>query len=261
MSPSAVSTSSTLYGSSSAAKRCRGLVARDLLAAPSVRPSFSSRSDLLLDPLEILLADRLGEVEVVVEAVLDRRADRDLHARIEPRARPRRAGAPRSGGGRRARPGRPCRASSGAGSARRRRAAGADPAPVRSRGRARPARRASARSRARRRARSRRREVRALSCREGRPSWQNRPRICTPAKTTGTRRSTSRRRPIPKRETRSPRTIRRRLGGSGRWRRGRSPARNSMRIQGAVCSSSASCRETSTKPARSQARTAPSFQA
>jgi hypothetical protein len=28
--------------------------------------------------------DRLGELEVVVEPVLDRRADRDLHARIEP---------------------------------------------------------------------------------------------------------------------------------------------------------------------------------
>src|SRR6476646_5673670 len=34
-----------------------------------------------------------------------------------------------------------------------------------------------------------------------------------------------------------------------------------MRIHEAVCSSSASCLETSTKPARSQARTAPSFQA
>ena len=28
--------------------------------------------------------DRLGELEVVVEAVLDRRADRDLHAGVEP---------------------------------------------------------------------------------------------------------------------------------------------------------------------------------
>ena len=27
--------------------------------------------------------DRLGELEVVIEAVLDRRADRDLHARVE----------------------------------------------------------------------------------------------------------------------------------------------------------------------------------
>ena len=33
--------------------------------------------------LEVLLADRLGELEVVVEAVLDRRADGDLHARVE----------------------------------------------------------------------------------------------------------------------------------------------------------------------------------
>ena len=85
-------------------------------------------------------------------------------------SRPRRAGAPRSGGGRRARRDRPCRASSGAGSDRRRAAAGAGPAPARRRARARPARRASARSRARRRAPTRRREVRAPSCREGRPS-------------------------------------------------------------------------------------------
>ena len=42
------------------------------------------RSHLGLDPLEVGLDDRLREVEVVVEAVLDRRADRDLHARIEP---------------------------------------------------------------------------------------------------------------------------------------------------------------------------------
>ena len=40
--------------------------------------------DLRLDPLEVGLGDRLGEVEVVVEAVVDRRADGDLHARVEP---------------------------------------------------------------------------------------------------------------------------------------------------------------------------------
>ena len=40
---------------------------------------------LLLDALEVRVGDRdaLGELEVVVEAVLDRRADRDLHAGIE----------------------------------------------------------------------------------------------------------------------------------------------------------------------------------
>ena len=48
------------------------------------RPSFSSRFDLVLDLREVGLGDRLRELEVVVEAVLDRRADRDLHARIEP---------------------------------------------------------------------------------------------------------------------------------------------------------------------------------
>ena len=38
-----------------------------------------------LDALEVVLRElrALGEVEVVVEAVLDRRADRDLHARVE----------------------------------------------------------------------------------------------------------------------------------------------------------------------------------
>lgn len=35
---------------------------------------------LVLEPLQVRLADRLGEVEVVVEAVVDRRADRDSHA-------------------------------------------------------------------------------------------------------------------------------------------------------------------------------------
>src|SRR5262245_9821052 len=35
-------------------------------------------ADLLLDPLEVALGDRLGELEVVVEAVLDRRSDGDL---------------------------------------------------------------------------------------------------------------------------------------------------------------------------------------
>ena len=58
-----------------------GLVARDLLAHPLA--AFGQLAvDLGLDPLEILLADRLGEVEVVVEAVLDRRPDRELDAGI-----------------------------------------------------------------------------------------------------------------------------------------------------------------------------------
>ena len=59
-------------------------VARDLTALPAAA-FLQLTPDLLLDPLEILLPDRLGEVEVVVEAVLDRRADRELHARIEMR--------------------------------------------------------------------------------------------------------------------------------------------------------------------------------
>ena len=58
------------------------LVAGDLLARP-LAPLLQLARDLGLDLLEILLAQRLGEVEVVVEAVLDRRADRDLHARVE----------------------------------------------------------------------------------------------------------------------------------------------------------------------------------
>ncbi len=57
--------------------------AGDLLARPVA--SFGELPlHLRLDPLEIGLADRLGEVEVVVEAVLDRRADRDFHAGIQP---------------------------------------------------------------------------------------------------------------------------------------------------------------------------------
>jgi hypothetical protein len=59
------------------------LLGRDLLARP-LPPFLQLASDLGLDPLEVLLADRLGELEVVVEPVLDRRTDRDLHAGIEP---------------------------------------------------------------------------------------------------------------------------------------------------------------------------------
>ena len=59
------------------------LLRRDLLALPGAA-LLQLALDLGLDLLEILLADRLGELEVVVEAVLDRRPDRDLDARIEP---------------------------------------------------------------------------------------------------------------------------------------------------------------------------------
>jgi hypothetical protein len=70
-----------LYGSPSARKRAR-LVRGQLLAAPFAA-LVELAPELLLDPLEPLLADRLRELEVVVEAVLDRRPDRDLHARVE----------------------------------------------------------------------------------------------------------------------------------------------------------------------------------
>ena len=72
-----------MYGSPSASKRARASSARDLLARP-LAALGELAADLLLDPLEVVLADRLRELEVVVEAVLDRRADRDLHARVEP---------------------------------------------------------------------------------------------------------------------------------------------------------------------------------
>jgi hypothetical protein len=58
------------------------LLARDALAAP-LPPLGDLVADLVLDPLERLLPDRLGELEVVVEAALDRRPDRDLHAGVE----------------------------------------------------------------------------------------------------------------------------------------------------------------------------------
>src|SRR5262249_11121226 len=58
------------------------LLGRDLLAVPRA-PFRELAVDLVLDPLERLLADRLRELEVVVEAVLDRRADRDLRSGVE----------------------------------------------------------------------------------------------------------------------------------------------------------------------------------
>ena len=69
-----------MYGSS-AEPRLR-LVGGDLLAAP-LAALLQLALDLVLDALEVVLVDRLRELEVVVEAVLDRRADRDLHARVE----------------------------------------------------------------------------------------------------------------------------------------------------------------------------------
>ena len=57
---------------------------REISSRLHSRPSAISRCTSCLDPLEVGLGDRLRELEVVVEAVLDRRADRDLHARVEP---------------------------------------------------------------------------------------------------------------------------------------------------------------------------------
>ena len=60
-----------------------GGVASDRLPRP--RPALADLAhDLRLDRGEILLADRLRELEVVVEAVLDRGPDRDLHVRVQP---------------------------------------------------------------------------------------------------------------------------------------------------------------------------------
>ena len=59
------------------------LLGRDLLTRP-LAALVELPLDLGLDLLERLLADRLRELEVVVEAVLDRRPDGDLRPRIEP---------------------------------------------------------------------------------------------------------------------------------------------------------------------------------
>ena len=55
---------------------------RELLARP-LAAFRDLAADLLLDRLEIRVRDRLGELEVVVEAVGDRWADRDLHTRVK----------------------------------------------------------------------------------------------------------------------------------------------------------------------------------
>ena len=146
-------------------KEALGLVGGDLLPLPG--PAFLQLApDLLFDPLERVLADRLRKLEVVVEAVLDRRPDRDLRARDTGGERPRRGGARRSAEGRRARRDRPCRASSGSGSAARPRAGAADPGHARSRGRGRLPWPISGRLRQQRRARLRLREVRVRTSRE-----------------------------------------------------------------------------------------------
>ena len=63
-------------------KQALGLVGGDLLPLPG--PAFLQLAlDLRLDLLERVLADRLRELEVVVEAVLDRWPDRDLGAGIQ----------------------------------------------------------------------------------------------------------------------------------------------------------------------------------
>ena len=68
------------------------LEARDRIPAQDILPRPRASlgelaADLVLDRLQVALPDRLRELEVVVEAVGDRRADRDLHARMEPQDR------------------------------------------------------------------------------------------------------------------------------------------------------------------------------
>ena len=56
------------------------LLARGVDALEGMRPARQDRAHLVLDAREIALAGRLGELEVVVEAVVDGRPDRDLGA-------------------------------------------------------------------------------------------------------------------------------------------------------------------------------------
>ena len=72
-----------MYGSPSASNLAARLVGGDLLAFPGA-PLAELALHLGLDRLEIGVVDRRREVEVVVEAVLDRRADRDLYPGMEP---------------------------------------------------------------------------------------------------------------------------------------------------------------------------------
>ena len=80
--PSAVPTSSTLYGCSSASNRSTAASA-ETSSRDQARPSASRRPISVSIAIEVVVADRLGELEVVVEAVVDRRADRDLHVRVQ----------------------------------------------------------------------------------------------------------------------------------------------------------------------------------
>ena len=59
------------------------LLAGELLALPRA-PLGDLAPHLLLDGAEVALRDRLGKLEVVVEAVGDGRSDRDLHPGVQP---------------------------------------------------------------------------------------------------------------------------------------------------------------------------------
>src|SRR6185437_14715849 len=157
---------------------------RDLLTVPG--PTFRELAvDLVLDAVQSLLADRLRELEVVVEAVLDRRPDRDLRPRVQT--------ANRLGEqvGRRM-----AQDVERVGILRVARGHDLDLLAVLER---QPqVLHAPVRAHAPRRGPSRRREVRVPSCREGRLSCQSRI-LRTLARTTATRSWTNRRRRIPKR--------------------------------------------------------------
>ena len=84
--PSAVSASSTLYGSVLAPEALHRLLPADLLAREGA-PFSDLAADLRLQRREIVLAHGLGELEVVVEAAVDRRADRDLDAGVQSHGR------------------------------------------------------------------------------------------------------------------------------------------------------------------------------
>ena len=141
-----------------------GAIELDALPRPAL---VELARDLRLDRREVLLADRLGELEVVVEAVLDRRADRDLDPGMQPthglREQVRRRVAQH---GQRVRVVAVSRREDLERRAVRKRKPQVASA-RRSPARAPPARRASDRSHGRRRVRSRRRGARARSRREG----------------------------------------------------------------------------------------------